>query len=286
MIKLDAIRIDGDTQARLRLNEEKVAEYAECMTEGDMFPPVTLFYDGSHHWLGDGFHRYHATRRNGKTEIEAEIKNGTREEAQIYAFHANSFHGIPLTQEEKRECARRMLTNPISSSWTDSRIARWVGTSPMTVGRIRKSIEQDNPIEKSYERKDGTVVKVNTAKLATQKAKDDAEPPKPATKPVEAPIEPPVMDEKDQRIAELIDTVNELSTENQRLRDVISVGQWDASDIEKIDIQDTITELREHIKNLEIDNHALRDSRDMFQTRNAELMKTVKSLQAKIKKAG
>lgn len=156
----------------------------------------------------------------------------------------------------------------------------------MTVGRIRKSIEQDNPIEKSYERKDGTVVKVNTAKLATQKAKDDAEPPKPATKPVEAPIEPPVMDEKDQRIAELIDTVNELSTENQRLRDVIAVGQWDASDIEKIDIQDTITELREHIKNLEIDNHALRDSRDMFQTRNAELMKTVKSLQAKIKKAG
>ena len=49
-------------------------------------------------------------------------------------------------------------------------------------------------------------------------------------------------------------------------------------------MQDTITELREQIRIMEIDNHALRDSRDMFQNRNAELMKSVKVLQAKLKK--
>ena len=61
-------------------------------------------------------------------------------------------------------------------------------------------------------------------------------------------------------------------------------SQWDASDIEKIDAQQVIDELREQVRILEIDNKALRDSRDMFQTRNAELMKTVKSLQNKLKK--
>ena len=49
-------------------------------------------------------------------------------------------------------------------------------------------------------------------------------------------------------------------------------------------MQDTINELREQVRVLEIDNAALRDSRDMFQARNAELMSTVKVLQAKIKK--
>ena len=42
--------------------------------------------------------------------------------------------------------------------------------------------------------------------------------------------------------------------------------------------------MREQIRLLEIDNAALRDSRDMYQTRNAELMKSVKSMTAKLKR--
>ena len=124
--------------------------------------------------------------------------------------------------------------------------------------------------KKTYQRKDGQQVTVDTSKLKTKKAQPEAETPQ--------------EDERDHKIAELIDTVNELSAENQRLKDAIAIGQWDASEIEKIDVQDTITELREQIRIMEIDNHALRDSRDMFQNRNAELMKSVKVLQAKLKK--
>ena len=72
--------------------------------------------------------------------------------------------------------------------------------------------------------------------------------------------------------------------ENQKLKDAAAVGQWDASEIEKLDAEQLIAELREQIRILEIDNKALRDSRDMFQNRNNELMRTVKSLQAKLKK--
>jgi len=39
--------------------------------------------------------------------------------------------------------------------------------------------------------------------------------------------------------------------------------------------------LREQIRVLEIDNKALRDSRDMYQQRNAELIRQVKSLSKK-----
>jgi hypothetical protein len=74
-----------------------------------------------------------------------------------------------------------------------------------------------------------------------------------------------------------------LSDENSKLKDAIALGQWDASDIEKIDAEDTIKDLREQVKIFEIDNKALRESRDMFQNRNAELMKTVSSLQRKLK---
>lgn len=70
------------------------------------------------------------------------------------------------------------------------------------------------------------------------------------------------------------------------MKDKIAVGQWDATEIEKIDAEELIAELREQIKVLELDNKALRDSRDIFQNKNAELLKTVKSLQSKLKKAG
>ena len=274
-LNLNAIRLDGETQARIALDNAQVADYAEAMRDGDKFPPIVVFHDGSDYWLADGFHRYHATKQIGHTSIEAEVKVGTVEEAQIYAFGANAKRGLSTNQEDNRSIIIRMLNHPISKGWTNAEIARHVGVSKMTVGRVKSSLESkatkapgDN--KKTYQRKDGQQVTVDTSKLKTKKAQPEAETPQ--------------EDERDHKIAELIDTVNELSAENQRLKDAIAIGQWDASEIEKIDVQDTITELREQIRIMEIDNHALRDSRDMFQNRNAELMKSVKVLQAKLKK--
>jgi hypothetical protein len=45
---------------------------------------------------------------------------------------------------------------------------------------------------------------------------------------------------------------------------------------------DLVKELRSTIRILEIDNQALRDSRDMFQNRNAELLKTIGALKKKL----
>lgn len=85
-------------------------------------------------------------------------------------------------------------------------------------------------------------------------------------------------------VRELTDALTAVSQENALLKDKIAVGQWDASEIEKIDAEELIADLREKIRLLEIDNRALRESRDTFQNQNSELMRRVKQLQNDLKK--
>lgn len=272
MMPLKSIRLDGDTQIRSSLSTEKVVEYAEAMQDGDKFPPVVVFFDGSDHWLSSGFHRYFATMRLHQSEIEAEVREGTVEDARDFACEANARFGLPMTQEDRRNAVIRLLTSPNNNGWTNADIARRVGVSKMTVGRIKASLEsKDKPEQPEQAVKD---------KKKPRKEKKGSAP--------EAPVQSEEQQQEEfqeqDRLAELSDTINDLTQENQKLRDAVALGQWDATEIEKIDVQETIEELREKIRVLEIENAALRDSRDMFQARNAELMGTVRSLQSKLKK--
>jgi hypothetical protein len=274
-LNLLTIKIDGGTQARVSLNQDVVKEYAESMREGDVFPPVTVFFDGSDYWLADGFHRYFATNFNGYTSIEADVKNGTLEDAILFAFAANGKRGLSMTAEDIRNIIYAMLRHPEWSKWTNTAIAKHIGVSSMTVGRVKATMEKkaDESTIKKFIDKSGNESTVDTSKLAT---KQKISKPDVTTAPNE--LEQKVSELSDQ-VNELGDTVNILSDENSLLRDKIAIGQWNASEIEKIDIEETVANLREQVRILEIDNKALRDSRDMFQSRNAELMKLVKSLQ-------
>jgi hypothetical protein len=274
-LNLLAIKIDGGTQARVSLNQDVVKEYAESMREGDVFPPVTVFFDGSEYWLADGFHRYFATKANAFTSIEADVKNGTLEDAILFAFAANGKRGLSMTAEDIRNIIYAMLRHPEWSKWTNTAIAKHIGVSSMTVGRVKATMEKkdDESTIKKFIDKSGKESTVDTSKLAT---KQKISKPDVTTAPNE--LEQKVSELSDQ-VNELGDTVNILSDENSLLRDKIAIGQWNASEIEKIDIEETVANLRERVRILEIDNKALRDSRDMFQSRNAELMKLVKSLQ-------
>jgi FtsZ-binding cell division protein ZapB len=80
------------------------------------------------------------------------------------------------------------------------------------------------------------------------------------------------------------EAVQELVAENQRLSDRLAVEAMEASEEEKQAAGETISELREQIRILEIENQSLKISRDTFQRENAELKKTVASLQRKLKK--
>jgi hypothetical protein len=273
-IEISAIRTDGGTQARLKLDHNVVKEYAECMKDGDKFPPVTVFYDGSEYWLANGFHRYFATKSNGELEIECEVKQGTLDDAVLYAFSADGRQGLSRSAEDNRNIIIRMIQHPVWGKWSNAEIAKHVGVSKMTVGRVKASLEKDKPAptKKKYKDKHGNESTIETKNIGKTKEKK-------VTK-EETATEP-----DDQIVRELTDALTAVSQENTLLKDKIAIGQWDASEIEKIDAEELIAELREQIRILEIDNKALRESRDTFQNRNSELMRTVKSLQNQLKNA-
>lgn len=274
------IRTDGGTQPRLKLDQDLVKEYAEVMREGVVFPPVEVFHDGSEYWLVDGFHRYFAIKSNATTTtIEAIVHTGTLREAQFYAWKANNKHGNRLKAEDIRAIIRIMLADEEYGKMSNNHIAKELNVSSMTVGRVRVAMQEEakTPAQTSvtYVDKHG-----NTTTMKTDKKKKKAS--TPTTKP-DLTTESPTA-ELEQKVNELTDTINSLADENTVLRDKIAIGQWDASDIEKIDAEQTIKDLREQIRVLEIENKSLREGRDMYQNRNSELMKTVKSLTNRLKK--
>jgi hypothetical protein len=80
-IPLDSIRLDGGTQPRAKLYQERVDEYAEFLATGITFPPVEACYDGQSYWLWDGFHRVQACRVAGLEDIDVNVTPGTQADA-------------------------------------------------------------------------------------------------------------------------------------------------------------------------------------------------------------
>jgi len=268
-LKLTQIRTDGGTQARVSLNQDTVNEYAQQMQDGDVFPPVVIFSDGSNNWLADGFHRYFASRQIGSVDIAVQKHEGTVDEATLYAFGATARRGLSFTKEDYKHIVTRMMQHPVWSTWSTRTIAELLGCSAMTISRVKSSLEEP-PKTVSYTRN------------GKQKIMDVSSIGKAPRTPRKEDPAPQEIDPSE----ELIDTINKLSEENDRLKDAIAVGQFDASDIEKVDVEETIKDLREQIRLKDIEINALRESRDIHQQKAAELLKTVNSLKAKIKKLG
>jgi predicted RNase H-like nuclease (RuvC/YqgF family) len=88
--------------------------------------------------------------------------------------------------------------------------------------------------------------------------------------------------ELESKIRELSDTLYEVSEELRKANETIAAKAWDATEFEKDYVLSILKEKDVKIDILEIDNQALRDSRDMFQNRNAELLKTISSLKRKL----
>lgn len=163
-LRLEDIRIDGDTQSRVAISEATVAEYAEALTEGETLPPVVVFADGTSIWLADGFHRYLAASKIGAKTIEAVFHAGTVGEARMHAYGANRGHGLRRTNDDKRKAVLGMLA--LVPEWSDRAIAKHVGVSNNFVSTERRSLSSDDSeesTERTYTTKHGTKATMNTA---------------------------------------------------------------------------------------------------------------------------
>ena len=172
-LKVSDIRIDGGTQIRKKLNKNKVNEYAEQMTDGDTFPPITVFFDGSSYWLASGFHRLFATKLNDKETISAEVKDGTVDDATLFALGDNK-HGLNMTAEDYRRSIEIMLDHPKWKKWSNAQIAKHIGVSAMTVGRVKKEREPlSTKVMKTYVDKHGNETTMDTSNIGKKAAPKD-----------------------------------------------------------------------------------------------------------------
>lgn len=138
VLKFSQIRIDGGTQMRVSINQDKVAEYADKMREDAVFPPIKVMFDGTVYWLYDGFHRYFAAQSAGFNAIQVEYKPGTMEDAQDYALGANDDHGLPRSIEDKRKAVETALEMERHKDKSDREIAKLCKVSASFVGSIRR----------------------------------------------------------------------------------------------------------------------------------------------------
>ena len=138
VLKFSQIRIDGGTQMRVSINQDKVAEYADKMREDAVFPPLKVMFDGTVYWLYDGFHRYFAAQAAGFNAIQVEYKPGTMKDAQDYALGANDDHGLPRSIEDKRKAVETALEMERHKDKSDREIAKLCKVSASFVGSIRR----------------------------------------------------------------------------------------------------------------------------------------------------
>ena len=181
-LPLDSIRLDGGTQPRVQINWDVVHEYAERMRAGDHFPPVDVYFDGKDHWPSDGFHRIHAAREAEKPTVQAQVCEGTLDDALWISLGSNKNHGLRRSNEDKVHSVEQALkTRPHLS---DRAIAEHVGVSHEMVRKHRLStVDSHSTVQvgQSTERtgRDGrTIDTANIGKAASAKA-ESPEPPNP-----------------------------------------------------------------------------------------------------------
>lgn len=176
-ISADRINISGGTQARVKLDEGTVSEYAEAIQAGEEFPPVTIFHDGKQHFLADGFHRFHAYVKAGyPNKIPADIRTGTRRDAILHAVGANATHGLKRTNEDKHEAVLTMLDDDEWKVWSDRAIADACKVSPTYVGKVRKEMTpSDDDGKRTYTNKSGGQSTMDTSKIGKTKAEKTGE---------------------------------------------------------------------------------------------------------------
>ena len=142
VIHLDiaSIRRDGGTQVRANLSEETIREYAAQMEAGDLFPPVTVWYDGSGYWLSDGFQRVAAAEQIGRTSILAEIRRGSLSDARWSSYAANSRHGIRRSKEDILNAIRQALEHSNARMLSHNQLAKHLNIPETTLRRLLKKL--------------------------------------------------------------------------------------------------------------------------------------------------
>lgn len=270
-LELNKIRLDGDTQPREKILNDWVNHLKERLLDGKVLNPVTVFFDGKHYWLADGFHRYHAHNNAGFKDINVDLVTASKRKAWLFSLGANSDHGMPPTPKEIRNNVRRALEDIELSTKTSRELADICNCSHMTVVRVKKEMELEKSAQPEKPAKPDQVIKPGASAPP---------PPPPPPTPPPAPYDP-----KEDQLKELAAQHHEMAQENANLKDRLAIKQLPANEDVKAEIEETIGSLRKQVESLERELRSVTLSRNDYQQKNSDLLKQVSYWKRRAEKA-
>lgn len=255
VLNIKLIRMDCGTQSRDANDQEHIDFLAEQLQNGETLPPITVVHDGLEYYLADGFHRVLAHIKIGKASIKCDVITGTLRHAIDLSGMANKTHGLNRSHATKRKQTLIYLEDFEWSELSDRVIAKKVGVSHPFVASLRAELN-------------GDVKKPQAAKKSKAAKKTFAKPQEP---------EVDLSDEPDEMVEALI-------KENQQLSDQLAIKAMTGTEEEKNLAHETIESLREELRVAKLELVAVKQSRDTYQSENAQLKKQVAMLQKQLKK--
>ena len=142
MKELKLNEIDTSIQIRYRMDVATVAEYAQAMKDGVVFPPLDVFSDGGDFVLVDGQHRLSAAELIKKKSFLCKVRRGDRAAALRFALGANSAHGLRRTNADKRKCVLLAMNEPDYAKLSNRKLAELCNVSRMLVKEIKDEIAE------------------------------------------------------------------------------------------------------------------------------------------------
>ena len=133
ILRIEDITVDQSINLR-EVDRVTVSQYSEAMERGDKFPAIGVVDDGEAKWLYAGFHRIQAAQEAGLEHFEAEVRDGTRRDAEALACAENAEHGRPRRNQEKRDAVKKM--RHLYPDWSGNQIAKWVKVSNHLVAKV------------------------------------------------------------------------------------------------------------------------------------------------------
>lgn len=155
-VKINSVRIDGDTQSRVDIDANWVNGIVDDIKNEIKYDPIEARFDGVHYWLSDGFHRYLANKQIGAKEINVAYLPGTQLDAQIDSYSANSKHGKPRTRADKQKAVEKAVAHPQLQGKSNYEIAKICMVSQPFVAAVRdpsKKKKQTENVEKHFKEK-------------------------------------------------------------------------------------------------------------------------------------
>jgi hypothetical protein len=169
-LRLDQIVRDVSLSCRVEgTREATAADYAEAMTAGAKFPPVTVYFDGTRYLLADGFHRCRARELIGETEIECAVHKGSEKEALLFGAGSNALHGLARTTRDKIHVVTRLLSFDEWRAKSDRWIADTCGVGHPFVAKLRAQVVSDSTTVR--EGRDGKIQSATKPKKKIKKGK-------------------------------------------------------------------------------------------------------------------